>query len=83
MLPKLFLEVEEMFKNNINANLENYMYNQEQAVQNRRSNAVNQGLNSQNFAYERPESNWLDSALEGAAGEGGKYIFNKFAKGGA
>lgn len=65
-----------MVQNDLNAKMNDYMYNQEQAIQNRRANAMNTILGTQTFAYERPQENWFDSALGAASSRAGNYAFN-------
>lgn len=67
-------------QNDINRNMANYMYEMEQSVLNRKANAVNSALNTQTFAYEKPQEQWFDALLNGAGGAfgkaGGKYAAN-------
>lgn len=69
-----------MVQQDLNAKMNDYMYNQEQAIQNRKANGINNFLNTQTFAYEKPRQNWFDSALEAGAskfgGAFGDYAFN-------
>lgn len=61
----------------INANMNKYLYDQEQSVQNRRSNAVNNAFNVNTFDYEKPQAGAADSFLQGAGNSAGKYAFNQ------
>lgn len=67
-----------MVQNNINAGMNDYLFKQEEAINNRKQNAINSTLNLNTQAYERPQANPLDSILHGAGGEAGKYLFNSF-----
>lgn len=69
-----------MVQNDLNAKMSDYLYNQEQAIQNRKANGINNFLNTQTFAYEKPKQSWFDSALEAGASKFGSafgnYAFN-------
>jgi hypothetical protein len=65
-------------QNNLNAGMNDYLFRQEESVNNRKQNAINSSLNLNTQAIERPQANPLDSILHGAGGEAGKYLFNSF-----
>ena len=65
-------------QNNINAGMNDYLYNQEQSVNDRRQNAIQNSLSTPTFSYHKKQEGPMDSLLSGAGKATGEYFTNKF-----
>lgn len=68
-------------QNQINAGMNDYMYNQEQAINQRKQGAMENYMGTTTFNYQRPEESPLDSLIRGAGQGAGQYSANKLLGG--
>lgn len=70
-----------MMQNDLNAKMADYMFNLENSLRDRKTNALGNYFNTSTFDYQKPQQGWFDSALMGAAnkfgGQFGDYAFNQ------
>ena len=66
-------------QSNITAGMNDYLFKQEESINNRKANAINNSFNTKTFDYERPQEQPWDAFLNGAGGAAGKYVFDQFS----
>ena len=70
-----------MTQNDLNAKMTDYLFNQENSVNDRRANAVNNALGMTTFDYQKPNEDPFSGFLRGASGAAGKYTANQLFPG--
>ena len=69
-------------QSDIDRNLQQYMYNTEQAALQRKQQGVNSLLGRTTFDYERPKEDFLGGLLNQAGGAASQYLLNRYLPGG-